>query len=377
MFFCVTLPTKDRQESSTSRNFLVLLDELGAGTDPDAGYAISRAVLEHLLELDGVRIIATTHSPQLKAFAVNDERSTSASVLLENSNMNVSGYRRPTFKLAYNSVGDSHALAAAARCPFPSEVLERAAEILGGENEDITSLTSLTDALEKEKEEARAANLHAGSLVRDARNNLQMISKLASSYEKKLGRIEAKLDGMVKILQEDTTDSMELVGESLQTLRLQRRKIKSEAEKLADRGLKFARTDYQFAKDEIVVIITEPWDGETARVVGSSPSEVIVVPTFGLSVDADIASSSITLKRDQIALWDYLGSEGMENVVQGSTVSRSRQHESLASALSSISSQKTKKEETKIRGKGSGNQFISSRQRKAASKSSAKKKKKR
>mmetsp|Transcript_1952 Transcript_1952/g.2878 ORF Transcript_1952/g.2878 Transcript_1952/m.2878 type:complete len:182 (-) Transcript_1952:195-740(-) len=180
---------------------------------------------------------------------------------------------------------------------------------------------------------------------------------------------------MLKILQEDTTDSMEIVGETLQTVRLQRCKIKSEAEKLAERGLKLARPDYQFVKDEIVVIITEPWDGETARVVAYNPSEVTVVPTFGLGIEADIASSSIRLNRNQIALWDYSDSEGVGNFAHDSTVSRSHRRDSLESALSSISSKKTQKGGRKTEGKVNGNQFTSSRQRKAASKSNGKRNK--
>ena len=75
----VTLSGDDKASSSS----LILLDELGGGTDPTAGACIAQAMLEKILENTRTRTIVTTHSTQLKAISIDDDRFNSASVLLQ------------------------------------------------------------------------------------------------------------------------------------------------------------------------------------------------------------------------------------------------------------------------------------------------------
>jgi DNA mismatch repair protein MutS2 len=87
---------------------LVLLDELGAGTDPTEGSALARAVLETLLER-GCAFVATTHHGELKVFAHNDPRLRNASVEFDLESLS------PTYKLTIGLPGQSNALAIAGR----------------------------------------------------------------------------------------------------------------------------------------------------------------------------------------------------------------------------------------------------------------------
>jgi DNA mismatch repair protein MutS2 len=98
---------------------LVLLDELGAGTDPTEGSALARAVLETLLER-GCTIVATTHHGELKAFAHTDPRLRNASVEFDLETLS------PTYHLTIGLPGQSNALAIAQRLGLGGEVLERA-----------------------------------------------------------------------------------------------------------------------------------------------------------------------------------------------------------------------------------------------------------
>ena len=98
---------------------LVLLDELGAGTDPDEGAALAQAILEELAER-GALVIATTHLEPLKAFASTHPRARNASVEFDTSTL------APTFRLRYDQPGQSYALTIAARLGLGPELIARA-----------------------------------------------------------------------------------------------------------------------------------------------------------------------------------------------------------------------------------------------------------
>src|SRR4030095_7733730 len=85
-----------------------LLDELGAGTDPDEGAALAQAILEELAER-GALVIATTHLEPLKAFASTHPRARNASVEFDTATL------APTFRLRYDQPAQSYALTVAAR----------------------------------------------------------------------------------------------------------------------------------------------------------------------------------------------------------------------------------------------------------------------
>ncbi len=97
----------------------VLLDELGAGTDPDEGAALAQAILEELAER-GALVIATTHLEPLKAFASTHPRARNASVEFDTATL------APTFRLRYDQPGQSYALTTAARLGLASELIARA-----------------------------------------------------------------------------------------------------------------------------------------------------------------------------------------------------------------------------------------------------------
>src|SRR5262249_30253974 len=101
------------------RHSLVLLDELGAGTDPDEGAALAQAILEELAER-GALVIATTHLEPLKAFASTHPSARNASVEFDTATL------APTFRLRYDQPGQSYALTIAARLGLGPELIARA-----------------------------------------------------------------------------------------------------------------------------------------------------------------------------------------------------------------------------------------------------------
>jgi DNA mismatch repair protein MutS2 len=139
---------------------LVLLDELGAGTDPDEGAALAQAVLEELAER-GALVMATTHLEPLKAFASTHPRARNAAVEFDSATL------APTFRLRYDRPGQSLALTIAARLGISADLISRAeshrsmhaarlSELLRWLDEYTRCEADRTIAIERREQEAAA-----------------------------------------------------------------------------------------------------------------------------------------------------------------------------------------------------------------------------
>ena len=104
---------------SADRYALVILDELGAGTDPEEGAALARALLTHLLER-GITTLVTTHHPELKTYAHGTPGVTNASVEFDLDSL------KPTYHLTIGLPGRSNALAIAERLGMPKAIVSTA-----------------------------------------------------------------------------------------------------------------------------------------------------------------------------------------------------------------------------------------------------------
>ncbi len=127
---------------------LVLLDELGAGTDPDEGAALAQAILEEL-EARRALVMATTHLEPLKAFASTHPGARNASVEFDGETL------APTFRLVYDRPGQSYALSIAARFGLAPELVARAHTHRSAQGARMSELLERLDA-QSRVEAARA-----------------------------------------------------------------------------------------------------------------------------------------------------------------------------------------------------------------------------
>ncbi len=165
---------------------LVVLDEIGVGTDPGEGAALAQAVLEELADA-GARVVATTHHNLLKEMAEVDPRFANASVDLDPETL------APTYRLRMGLPGASSATAVAARMGMPGTVLERANEILDREDRRLdrmlSELSASRAALEREQREA--ARLRAESETARA------------EYRERVERLRARRDELYRAMRHD------------------------------------------------------------------------------------------------------------------------------------------------------------------------------
>ena len=138
------------------RDSLVLLDELGAGTDPIEGSTLAIGILKYL-KGKKAKVIATTHFTPVKLFAYKDDYYDVASVMFDEETL------KPLYKLAYGIIGRSYALEIARRYGMPEEVIETAKSLMTAEDrlaeeiiaaleKEYRKLTEEKEAVEKLKE---------------------------------------------------------------------------------------------------------------------------------------------------------------------------------------------------------------------------------
>jgi DNA mismatch repair protein MutS2 len=183
---------------------LVLLDELGAGTDPQEGSALARAVMTHLLDRSITSMIAT-HYPELKAYAHTTPGVSNASVEFDLKTL------QPTYHLTIGLPGRSNALAIAERLGMPGPIIEAARSEI-----DPTDVRAedLLDEIHRQRDLARQAREKADAARREAES-------LRDELAERLDQIEDERFALMEETRQQAERDLERLREELEDLRRQ------------------------------------------------------------------------------------------------------------------------------------------------------------
>ncbi len=180
------------QDPPGESSALVLLDEVGAGTDPTEGAALARSLIETLHAL-GTRTAVTTHYTDLKALAFTHPGVENASVEFDEETL------RPTYHLLIGTPGRSNALVIAARLGLDPAVVERARGYLSCQASDLTQLMQRVEeeraALARERE--RLAEERAEVMRAQARAEAEF-GRLAADRRQAIERAHAELTALLR-----------------------------------------------------------------------------------------------------------------------------------------------------------------------------------
>ena len=196
---------------------LVLLDELGAGTDPVEGAALAVAIIERLRE-QGALVAATTHYAELKVFALQTEGVENACCEFDVASL------RPTYKLLIGVPGRSNAFAISQRLGLDSAVVERAQEHVSAESrsfeEVVNRLEESRQSMENEREMAEKYRIQAELSKRQI---AEYKKQLERDRDKELEKARTQAQKLVEQVQQEA----EKLVEQLETMEEEARKSRA------------------------------------------------------------------------------------------------------------------------------------------------------
>jgi len=192
---------------------LVILDELGAGTDPQEGAALARALLTHLLER-GITTLVTTHHPELKAFAHATPGVINASVEFDLETL------QPTYHLTIGLPGRSNALAIAERLGLPEEIVGAARQEI---DPDDLRAEDLLDDIYRQRDQSRQARQRAEGAKHEA-------EEIRAELAERLEAIEDERREVLEQARQEAEDEVKNVRNEIRDLRKELRRARQPLE---------------------------------------------------------------------------------------------------------------------------------------------------
>ncbi len=226
---------------------LVLLDELGAGTDPIEGAALAQAILESLTDRKA-RVVATTHYSEIKAFALTHAGMQNASMEFDVDRL------CPTYRLFVGIPGKSNAFEISSRLGLSAGIIERARDFLQKKDVAFETVLSEAEQARKDAERDRAAMEAARIEAERIRADLEK-ARAKLETEKAALRAKARDDARQTVL--DTRREMEQLIAEL-------RSVKSIDQRSLERAVQGARDRVRTAEARLGEQLVRAADGGDA-----------------------------------------------------------------------------------------------------------------
>ncbi|MFZ5998917.1 MAG: Smr/MutS family protein, partial [Bacteroidota bacterium] len=241
---------------------LVLMDELGGGTDPNFGGGIAQAILAELVSKK-VWGVATTHYYNLKLFASNTPGILNGAMLFNTQKL------EPLFILEVGKPGSSFALEIARKIGLPGNTIADAEQIIG---RDLTGLETLMKSVAEEKVANTRRSAEIKRREEELKNQLAKYEKLSNELESKKKEILEKAKSEASSLLKETNREIEKTIRHIRENKAERKETKKVREGLRDLSdkVKVAKTT------ETRTVPTEIKEGDKVRIRGQEVTGTVV-----------------------------------------------------------------------------------------------------
>ncbi|CAM3448080.1 endonuclease MutS2 [Pseudostreptobacillus hongkongensis] len=275
--------------NATSKS-LILLDELGSGTDPSEGSAFAMAIIDYILE-KRIKAIITTHYSQVKAHAYSTEGIKSASMEFDVKTLS------PTYRLIIGVPGESNALIIASKYGIGENIIEKAKSYI---SEDSKKVEQMLLSIKEQNEKLEKMNLEVEDLKQELANE-----KL--EYENKINEFEKEKNEILKNAYKEAQDYVKNMQNKAKALvdKINADNVKKEdAQKLQKnmnmisqyiedskkeniKEKKVTKADINFEENEEVLIKTLNQNGKILRIIPEKNSLQVQAGILKLTVSVD------------------------------------------------------------------------------------------
>ena len=218
---------------------LVLLDEVGTGTDPEEGSALGVAVVDHFRRACGAHVIATTHYSGLKMYAANEDGVLNASVEFDEKTL------RPTYRLVVGVAGASSGLEIARRFGVPLEIVDTAMKAV---NESSLQASEYLRRIKREAEDAEELRLALEEERRAVAEKFASLDKEAAKYEReRQAEFDKTVQRTIAELEKHSRELVARIEDRSERVRVEREAQRQVAEikRTAQRAVRVVREGHE------------------------------------------------------------------------------------------------------------------------------------
>lgn len=271
---------------------LVLLDEVGAGTDPTEGASLARALLV-AFQRGGAKTMASTHYGELKVLATNQPGFVNAAMEFDLKSL------RPTYHLLLGTPGSSHALKIAERYGIPPDVVKDATEGLGEQALDVARMIEKLEASQRLAQRAQGeADRLANRLRQVEKEAEERIARADETRRRVREQAAAQLEEVLREIRLETVDVFESVKRdpSQQNLDKARQRLKA-VQEVGQGAVREMRPNPPKTEPRAPAVISP---GMTVRVTGFEGKGVILEAPKGRNVLVQMGALKMTVTVDRL-----------------------------------------------------------------------------